>query len=123
MVPCLGAQAVRKIQQEQPGKGMHPASDVQERKIAVKRLQQLIELIDRVPMRRQLIECASEIGLRRPEPSVTRGTNGLFVAELIALESSTGGRCACKRRKHDGTRLVNSLACLAEVRKLLPTGA
>ena len=94
MGPRLGAQAVRKVQEEQPGERMHPAADIQKPKVSIEWLQELVELIDRVPMCRQLIHSICEIGERRPESFVARGTNGLFVVELIAFEPGTSGRCA-----------------------------
>lgn len=46
MAARLGAQAVRKIEEEQPGKRMHPAPQIEKREVPIERLQELVELIN-----------------------------------------------------------------------------
>ena len=102
---------------------MHPAPDVQECHISIEWLQELIELIDGMPMCRQFIHGAGEIRVCCPEPLIAHSADGVFVTELIVFEPGTS-RCRAQQcREHDGARFVKSLPGLAEMNHVLPTCA
>ena len=108
-MPGLRTKTVGEIQEEQSRKGMHPAPDVKECKVSVERLQELIELIDTMPMCRQLIQGAREFGVCRPEPFVACSAESIFAAQLVTFESGAGRCCAREAGERSGAGFLEAV--------------
>ena len=70
---------------------MNAASDIEQGQASIERLEELIQLVDILPMRGEFIQTSCEVGLCGPEALAACRSGGIFDAESVAFESCANG--------------------------------
>ena len=70
---------------------MNATSDIEQGQASIERLEELIQLVDILPMRGEFIQTSCEVGLCGPEALAACRSGGIFDAESIAFKSCAGG--------------------------------